>query len=214
MSEPTDVTVGCRIVWVKHMSLGGVSTSMEGDQTSGNRNWKDTSYLILPEKQNIGPLALDEHITHPASYKLFESLVPDCLALTTVGRDLSEVIREWKLVPSETEIWTITKHQGWQAGGQGHLPNGDSGFGWQELSSYNVNQTLSPAPDNDPCSLDLGYDYSLKSWLCLITLVIIYSWQARLLTWTSKEQHTSHVAPSDIFSSVMCWIGKCFLHSV
>lgn len=39
-------------------------------------------------------------------------LVPDCLPLTAVGRNLSEVILEGKLDPSETEIWTIMGHQG------------------------------------------------------------------------------------------------------
>lgn len=81
---------------------------------------------------------------------------------------------------------------------QSLLPNTGAGFGWQgswALSFCNVNQIPSSALANDACSHDLRDDYSLKSWLCLITLEIIYSWQPRLLTWTSKYQITSYVAP-------------------
>ena len=56
-------------------------------------------------------------------------------------------------------------------------------------SSQCIMWTRSPSStaDNDLCSLDLRYDYSLKSWLCLITLEIRDSWQPRLLTWISKR---------------------------
>lgn len=116
----------------------------------------------------------------------------------TMGRDLSEVILQGKLDPSETEIWTIIGHRGWQARGKVTCQMQALALAGRTLqSSHYVMWTRPPssASDNDSCSLYLRDDYSLKSWLRLITLEIIYSWQPRLLTWTSKYPHTSHMAP-------------------
>ena len=52
-----------------------------GYEGPDSRNSKDPSYLIVPEKPTTGPLASKEPRAHGAGSKLWEPLVPGCLAL-------------------------------------------------------------------------------------------------------------------------------------
>ena len=86
-----------------------------GDEGSDSRNSKDTSYLIVPEKPTTGPLASKEPRAHGAGSKLWEPLVPGCLALIFRSYP-GETIR-----PLRNRHLDNSGHRGWRAGGQDHL---------------------------------------------------------------------------------------------